>query len=160
MKKRNKKYAPKIASANTLEWAIAGRCLLPKHMQDGILGSVRQAMQDMRFGRLTKDTWNTLANAANIAEALCYLNIGNNLLPQIEYTQNALHDIAMRMIERGTSTCYAQELATITEGMEMYEIQLSLCTQAELTKALKNVERAHNDGRMVKVKDAYERMAA
>ncbi len=41
---------------------------------------------------------------------------------------------AMRMLSSGKSTCRGDEIAAVVEALNMYRIQLSLCTQAEMAK--------------------------
>lgn len=60
----------------------------------------------------------------------------------------------------GSSTCYASELAAITEGREMYRAQMTLCSQAEMMRALRRVNDLHRSGGMQDVKRLYEGMAA
>lgn len=157
-KPRSKKYVPKDVSANAMNWAIAGRCLMPEFKQIALMEPVLESMMLLRKGAAGRDDWNSIANAMNIAEALAHHQIGPNLLPQILAAQSALHAVAMRMLNTGKSTCYAQELADITEGIDLYRIQLTLCTQAEMSKSVRRVEELHRNGSMADVKKLYEGM--
>lgn len=158
-KPRKKAYKPKDVSANAMNWAIAGRCLMPEGQQKQLMESVQEAMMLLRKGAAKRDDWNELANSMNLAEALAHHQIGTNLLPQILAAQSALHDIALRMLKTGSSTCYATELALITEGIDLYRIQLTLCTQAEMSKSVRRVEELHRNGSMQDVRKLYEGMA-
>lgn len=95
----------------------------------------------------------------NIAEALIYFQIGTNLRPQIDAALGALHSVAMRILKTGKSTCYASELAAITEGRDLYKIQLSLCSQAEAMRATRRVADMQRSGAMDDVKKLYEEPA-
>lgn len=159
MKRRNKKYRPRAVLLNSFENAIVGRSLIPESMRQELLEPVKEAADKLQFERIDKDDWNILAQASNIAEALAGLNIGPNLLPQIKAMQNALQAIGQRMIERNTSTARASELADIREGIEMYSAQLKVCTQAELSKAVRKVNDILRSGGMLLIRDTYGKIA-
>jgi len=71
----------------------------------------------------------------------------------------ALHTVAMRMLSKGSSTLRATELAAIREGRDMYQIQLSLCSQAECMRAVSRVQNLHRSGAMADVAKLYAQMA-
>lgn len=157
---RNKSYRPKPVNPAAMNWAIAGAYTLPMDKQQELIGYVDLALDALRRGAATREDWNSLANGANISEALAYFEIGTNFMSAIGEAQDALHAVALRMLSSGKSTCYATELAAITEGRDLYQIQLGLCSQAEMMRAVCRVTDLHRCGAMKNVAQIYERMAA
>jgi DNA-binding FrmR family transcriptional regulator len=153
--KRHKSYRPRDVQLDAVSWAIAGATCIPPASQAAALAPVMAAVRVLKQGMATRVDWNVVAQCMNLAEALAALQIGSNLMPQIGAGQKALHRIALRMLERGTSTCYATELADIDEAVVMYRVQLSLCTQAEFSRAVVRVKDLHRSGAMDDVARLY-----
>jgi hypothetical protein len=158
VKKRNKSYRPREILADPISWAIAGAHTLPTESQSALLAPIDAAIVLLKQGKATRDDWNVCAQALNLAEALAGAQIGSNLMPQIRAGHKALEQVAIRMIERGTSTCYAAELAAIDEAIVMYRCQVRVCTQAEMSRALARVKELHRTGAMDQVAEIYEKM--
>ena len=157
--KRNKAYKPRPVNPQAMNWALSGAHTLPMHKQVELIGYVDVALDRLRQGRAARDDWNTLANGMNIAEALVHFQIGTNLIDQINDAQDKLHGIGIRMLSTGKSTCYAHELASIAEGRDMYKIQLGLCSQAEIMRAVQRVNDFHRSGAMKYVVRLYQAMS-
>lgn len=134
---RNKKYTPRDVQSDPVSWAIAGVHLMPAQMIAQCLDPINVAFLLLKRGVATRDEWNHVSTALNIAEALAGLDVGVNLMPAIEKGQHALHKIALRMLETGDKACKAPELANIAEAIAMYRAQLQVCTQAEIGRAVK-----------------------
>lgn len=154
-KKPRKAYKPRPVNPDALRWAIAGAHTVPKHQQDQLLSHVDVGLDKLRRAEAGRDEWNSLANALNIAEALVDLEIGTNLLPVIKAGQEALYAVGMRMCGGARSTCKEQEIAAICEAIDMYRIQLRLCSQAELSKAVRRIQDLHRSGAMTDIERVY-----
>jgi|SRR5450830_578795 len=159
-KKRNKAYRERPVNPRAIDWALAGSYTLPAEKQAELLGFVDHGFDRLRAGAATRDDWNTVANGMNIAEALTYFQIATNFKDEIQKAMAALRTIATRMLKTGSSTCYAAELADIKEARDIYKIQLSLCSQAECSRAVRRVNDLHRCGAMQDVARLYEEMAA
>ncbi|MBK5061808.1 hypothetical protein [Paraburkholderia domus] len=127
-----------------MEWAMAGAHLLPAERRAELFGPVAQAFEALREGAATMEQWYTIDNGLRLSEALIGLNIGNNLAPQIGDGRTALEAVGARLRVTGLSTCRAAELPLVREATELYEIQLGLCTQGEISKAVRAVQRKIN----------------
>ncbi len=160
MKKRTKKYRPREVTADPISWAIAGVHTLPVESQASIMEPIDDAFLLLKKGVARREDWNVVGQALNLAEAFGGMQIGPNLLPAIMAGQSALHRIALRMLETGSSTCYGAELATIEEALMMYRVQLKVCTQAELSRAFQRLKNLHRCGAMQDVARLYEQMDA
>lgn len=146
--KRTKRYQPRIVQPDSVAWAVAGVHKMPFQRIDALFVPINAAVTLLKQGKATRCEWNGICQALNIAEALAGLQIGANLLPEIRAGQTALKQIALRMIGKGSATCYASELAAVDESLVMYRAQLKVCTQAELERAIAKVKAAHNSGAM------------
>ena len=138
-KNRGKRYSPKPVSANSLEWAMAGAHLLPVVKRDELFGPVFEAIEALRAGTASSEQWYAIDNGLRLSEALIGLNIGNNLAPQIADGRRALDAVGLRLRTSCSSTCRSSELVVIREAVELYKIQLGLCTQAEMSKGVRSV---------------------
>ena len=145
-KSRGKRYSPKTISANAMEWAMAGAHLLPPARRAELLESLVGAFEALRKGAASMEQWYTLDNGLRLSEALIGLNIGNNLAPQIADGRGALGAVGARLRQTGSSTCRALELDLIREALDLYQILLGLCTQAEISKAVRHVGNTINSG--------------
>lgn len=159
-KKRSKAYKPRHVQSDPASWAIAGSYKIPLNLQIELRDPLIEALVLLREGVAKRDDWNQLSTALNLAEALAGLQIGSNLVPAIKAGQHALAAVALRMQKTGRSTLWASELADITEALEMYRIQVSLCSQAEFSRATHKVKDMHRGGGMRDVAHLYERMPA
>ena len=157
--KRNKAYRPRPVNPQAMDWAISGAHTLPMQKQVELIGYVDVALDRLRQGRASRVDWNTLANGMNIAEALAHFQIGTNLVDRINEAQDKLHGVGMRMLSTGKSTCYAHELTAIAEGRDIYKIQLGLCSQAEIMRAVQRVNDFHRSGAMKDVARLYQAMS-
>lgn len=138
-KKPKKKYVKKIVYANTIEIAVTKRALVSKANQEDWFGPVQAAFEAMQRGTLDKEGWVAMSNGLNVAFSLGqFCDIGPNLLPEIKRGQDALLKVGVRLHHDGRVTCWALEMALIREALDLFKIQLSLCTNGELTKALKH----------------------
>lgn len=147
-KKRTKKYCPRPVRTNAVDWAIAGVHKLVSDDCNLIINPLKRALEHFKRATAGRQEWNDLAEAMNIAEALAGLSIGPNLLPRIHKTQAALQQIALRLLATGSSACKAPELAAITEVIVCFSAQVQLCTQGELSRALKRVKNMRRSGAM------------
>lgn len=143
-KSRGKRYSPRPVSANAMEWALAGAHLFPAAKRAELFEPVADAFEALREGAASMEQWYTLDNGLRLSEALIELNIGNNLAEAIRAGRDALDAVGARLRATGSSTCRAAELALIREATELYQIQLGLCTQAEMSKAVRLVQNKIN----------------
>ena len=159
-KPRNKKYRPRQIQADPVSWAVAGVHNFPFATVDESFRVINTYVSLLKQGKARREDWNFICQMLNTAEALAQLAVGQNLLPQIRAGQDALKAIALRMIERGPTACYARELAAIDEALFMHRAQMSACTQAEYGRAVQKVKRTLMSGGADDMVALYEKMCA
>jgi len=157
-KKRSKKYVPKDIQLDPISWAVAGVHNFPFATVDKTFEPINAAVLLLKQGKAAREDWNVPCQALNVAEALTGQGVGGNLLPAIRAGQEALKAIALRMLSRGTATCYAAELAAIDEALQMYRAQMSACTQAEFGRAVQRAKTLLMSGAKDDVARLYQQM--
>lgn len=157
-KPRTKKYSPRPIRFNAMDWAIAGVHKMVESDRKAVLAPVLEGVDRLRQGKATRAHWNDVCESLNVAEALAELHIGDNLLPDFNAGHEALHQVALRMLAGGSSTCRASELAAIREAVELYALQLTLCTQAELSRAVRRVKALMDGGALNDVARTYAKL--
>lgn len=157
-KPRSKKYVARDINLDALSWALAGVHTLPMECVERVMAQVNDALTAFKRRTATREDWNMLVQCLNVAEGLAALHIGPNLLPDFLRAQMMLQRIALRMADTGSNACKAPELAAITQALAMYRIQLRLCSQGELSRALAKVKAMHNNGGMNEVAHLYTLM--
>lgn len=157
-KPRTKKYRPRPVSANAMDWAIAGAHKMPAADIALVMAPVLAGYDLLRKGGADRPDWNDVCTALNMGEALTELHIGDNLRPDFDAGHAALHQIALRMLAGKGSTCYSGELLAVKEAIDMYQIQLGICTQAEFSRALKRVKNLLLGGATDDVAQTYARL--
>ena len=91
--------------------------------------------------------WNSLADAANMAETLAGMGLGSGadadrVISDAQHAQHALHDVHQRHTQRGTWTLYADEIDALRWLVTLHcTVQLSACSYGEFCDAY---ERTHN----------------
>lgn len=128
---------------------MAGSHLLPTARRGELFDPVAEAFDALHDGAASMEQWYTIDNGLRLSAALIELNIGNNLAEAIRAGREALKGVGDRLRVTGSSTCRAVELALIREATELYKIQLGLCTQGEISKAVRAVQRKINGAGLV-----------
>lgn len=155
--KRTKRYVQREQLVDPVSWAVAGAHKLPTATVAATMAAITPALKLLKQGRATRNDWNVVCQAVNVAEALAGLQVGHNLLSEIKAGEAALLAVALRMIE-GRATCYAIELAAIDEALFVYEAQLKVCTQSDIGKAIARVKELFRSGAMDNVVAIFDRM--
>lgn len=143
--KPRRKYRPKPVTTDPIGYSICGAALFMKSQQAKLMSGPNAAFDLLRQGKARNADWNDIMQALTVGQRLCDANIGNNLRDDIEAGMTALSKVGVRMQQTGKpTTCYAAELAAIREALDLYGIQISLCTQGEYTRAVAAVTRFIN----------------
>lgn len=101
------------------------------------------AVNALQYGQFSADHWKALADAFNIAEALAQppVNIANDHAGKFDEAQKVLFALSEQRRDKGTWTPRAQQLETIKDAMELFEIQLRYVGQGEFEHAVNKLRR-------------------
>ena len=158
MSKPRKKYRPRPISVDPIADAIYGSALMSKDRKDSMLMEMYVALDMLRMGKADRQQWNFIVRAANVGEALTEMRIGKDLRPEFDAGHEALHQVALRMLKTGSSTCHGYELKAIRECVAVFASQIDHCTNKEFAQAERNVERQLASGKCQDVKRDYEKL--
>jgi hypothetical protein len=140
-KPRNKAYKPRPARANTL--SIFGG------MGDTHANKLREiqtlnhlAMVDMTQGRGTREQWNRIVGAINMANVLCEHGIGNEFRQITIAARQALLAVGMRAVRNEERFVFTgTELTTINEALACHDAQLENSRAIDIDRAADEVTR-------------------
>lgn len=148
MRKRSK-YKPRPVLANPVQWVIGGFQPMRDNPQAiGLKIKNHQAMHDMLHGEASRDSFDLLIAAMNMAEALMLVNptkLGGHLSEEIRAAQDALHAMGKRSLAKGVFRFTGPELQAMNTGMDIHDQQLDTCNIAELDEAVQLVFKTIRD---------------
>lgn len=137
-KRRQKKYRPRDVLLNPVAVAIEGQSLAGLSHPDAIIRTRilnHEALEEIRQGRGTYQTFNALTNAMNMAMGLCLVGIGQEHQEDIGLALDAMHDMAHRWQDKGSMAFTGVELNAVREGLDLHDQQLDYATVKELERA-------------------------
>ena len=137
-KKRRRTPVPLI---NPIDMAIQRACKITPARRAELVKACADALHQLLQGRGDNPGWAELADAMNIAEALCELQIANNLVDTVTQAQAALAAVIQRAKHTRCWTLYATEINALREGLWLYGVQLEHCSAGEHLRAMELVRR-------------------
>lgn len=153
MKKRSKKYVPKGTTTNTL--AIFGG-MLGTHGErlQAVQLKSHQALAEIVQGRGTRDHWNLVVGAVNMANVMCDMGIGAEYRPVMLAARDAMMEIGKRAAANANRFVFkGEELQTVNEMMDMHDAQLENIRAVDVDRAvdevMRRVKNGHKDNRSV-----------
>ena len=139
--KPRKRYVPKPVDHDPVGLAMAHAGLLLPHQRDMLRLPAKAAFDQLRSGHGAWPAWCDVADAMNVAERLCDLNICNDHRATVLAAPAALAGVYWRQHERASWVLRGPEIAALEAGLEIASIQLDYCSQGELGTAIKAVQR-------------------
>jgi hypothetical protein len=136
-----KAYRPRALSTDPVEQAIAGAATPPVSTLASLIGPMRQSLDELRRGDGCKASWECLADALNVAQALTDLGIAPDHRDTIVRACRSLGTLSERVNASGSWTLRAAELTALQDACEIHEIQLELASQREIRDAITAVQR-------------------
>lgn len=139
-KPRDKAYKRKPVNKNAMFVAINGTRKFTEPEKAAMIRPLHFAFEELREGKMTKDTWTTLAAMLNTAVCLGMENIAPNFKPVYDATIQAMMELRHRLLEDGRVTAYPAQLRQIEEAIALFLIQLDLCTYREYFRATEEIQ--------------------
>lgn len=144
MKKRSK-YRPKGYRLDNMAWVTSGLQRVGTLPEAGVNLKLKNqiALDSMVRGEGTRDQFDVLIAAFNVAEALWRINenLGELHAPDIKAAQDALFNMGKRYQRTGSMAFTGPELQAVRYGMDIHNAQLDACTVREMEQALDFVRR-------------------
>ena len=141
--KPRKRFNPKRhpVDVNPAELAFGQAALLHPSQRTAIIGKATGAYEAFRTGGGSAYLWGDLADALNIAEALARRNLANDHAHKFSAGQAALSAVIARKADGGSFTLRPAELVALRDALDIYEIQLEVCSTREYLEAFDEVKR-------------------
>ena len=134
---RRKHYA----LSNPIALAIAGACIT----DDGRLDKLRllelSAIDAFARGAATVDDWRTVADLTNLAQTMCEMGIGPEVLPAAVQVESVLGESHERFKATGRMGTTGPGLHAMRELQEWHHLQRTAVARSVYERA---IERTHN----------------
>lgn len=141
--KPRKRFDPRRhpIDVNPPELAFGQAALLHPSQRVDIVRKAAGAFEAFRTGAGSAYAWGDLADALNIAEALAKRNLANDHAHKFSAGQEALAAVIARKAGGGSYTLKPAELTALRDALDIYEIQLEVCSTREYLEAFDEVQR-------------------
>lgn len=141
MKKRSKKYRPREIAINPIVEIFGGMgSTHAQHLQTLHIKN-HAALAAMVQGRGTRDDWDRLVGAINMANVMCEQGIGNEFRAQTIAARDALCEVGKRYHKFGNFGFTGAELKTMNEAFACHEAQLENVRAIDVDRAADEVLR-------------------
>ncbi|WP_305821365.1 hypothetical protein [Massilia brevitalea] len=140
-KRRDKKYKPKYVARNVLTTIFGG--MSGDHVEHLRLIQIRshKALADMAQGAGTREGWDLLVGAINMANVMCEQGIGNEFRQATIAARDALLEVGKRIVKLDRVIMRGDELNAIREGLECHDAQLENVRAIDVERAFREVDR-------------------
>lgn len=140
-KPRNKKYRPKYVARNVLSTIFGG--MSGDHIDHLRTIQIRshKALADMAQGHGTREGWDLLVGAINMANVMCEQGIGNEYRAITIAARDALLAVGKRIVTLDRVILKGDELNAIRDGLECHDAQLENECAIDVERAYQEVER-------------------
>lgn len=134
---RSRQAHPRRAATNAWAIAINGARALSTDDVNGQRLLLNRALGEFTRGIDCGRHWMTLADAGNMAETLCTMNLGAGADAErvIQDAQRALADVHGRREQGGSWTLHADEIDALRWLVQLHVTQLGACSYREFETA-------------------------
>lgn len=149
MSRRARRRAAGHVALNAVEIAVNRARKLDAADVTGQMTIVRHALAEFCRGNDCAMHWDNLAVTGNVAEILADAGIGSGDEAEnvISKAQQALHDVRIRQVQRGTWTLYADEIDALHWLVQLHAVQLAACSYGEFSDALARLQTRQQQAR-------------
>lgn len=140
-KKRNKRYKPRDVALNPLSEIFGGMSGdHADHLRTVNVGN-HQALAAIAQGAGTRNQWDLLVGAMNMANVLCEQGIGPELREALLAGRDAMLECGKRWHRTGKFVFTGPELANMNEAMACHDAQLENIRAIDVERAYHEVRR-------------------
>lgn len=141
MKRRKKYGGPKYIARNVLTTIFGG-------MSGDHIGHLRalqirnhKALADMAQGKGSREGWDLLVGAINMANVMCEQGIGDEFRQTTIAARDALLEVGKRIVRLNRCVLTGDELTAIREALECHDAQLENIRAIDVERAAQEVDR-------------------
>ena len=140
-KKPRKPHRPKYIARNVLSTVFGG--MGGDHIEHLRTIQIRshRALAEMTQGRGTREGWDLLVGAVNMANVMCEQGIGDEFRAVTIGARDALLEVGKRIVTKGRVLLKGDELGAIREALECHDAQLENVRAIDVERAAREVER-------------------
>lgn len=141
-KPRNKKYqGPKYVCRNVLSTVFGGMgSAHGDHLRELQIEN-HLAMVEMAQGRGTREQWNLIVGAINMANVMCEQGIGNEFREKTIAARDAMLAVGKRAVQNDDRFIFkGDELQAINEALDCHDAQLENSRAIDVDRAAMTVE--------------------
>lgn len=142
-KPRNKKYqGPKYVCRNVLSTVFGGMgSSHAEHLRELQIKN-HLAMAEMAQGRGTREQWNQIVGAINMANVMCEQGIGDEFRAQTIAARDAMLAVGKRAVKNNDRFVFTgDELQAINAALDCHDAQLENSRAIDVDRAAMEVER-------------------
>ena len=152
---RRKAYKPKPVVQNPLNFIFGGlKRIDPEHLTDLNVKN-HAAMHAMVHGRGTRDAWDLLVGAINMANVMCELGTGAEYRAELLAGRDALLAIGRRYLMVGRFAFTDDEMRAMNLALEVHDAQLEASRVIDVERATDEViRRVKNNSNTVRIDQA------
>lgn len=100
-----------------------------------------RALDEMIQGRGTREGWDLLVGAINMANVMCEQGIGNEFREQTIAAREALVEVGKRILKTERAVLRGEELKTLRTALECHDAQLENVRAIDVDRAYLEVQR-------------------
>ena len=152
-KKPRKTYRPKPVRVDPVGYVLAGFKPLGEVGHELVLLRIKNhgALAQMTKGEATNEDFNMLISALNVTEALMLQGMATRWHTQLKAGQEALKVVGNRYKTIKRFVLKGEEMSALNLAMEIHDAQLSICTIAQIERAIMMVRRVVSSGKATSI---------
>lgn len=145
-KPRNKKYQPKYVARNPMATFFGG--MSGEHANELMVLNLRNhhALSAIAQGRGTREDWDKIVGAINMANIMCERGIGDEYRQDMIAARDALCECGKRIVKTGRVLFTGDELRAVNAGMAAHDAQLENVRAIDIDQAAAEVIRRVRHG--------------
>ncbi len=147
IKKRTKKYqGPKYVSTNPAATFLGGMTGQHADQLNVIRIGSHMAMADMTIGKGSRESWDRLVGAINMANVMVEMGIGNEFKGQTIAARDALCECGKRAVRTGRFIFKGSEISALNEALDCHDAQITNVRAVDIDRAANEVIRRIRHG--------------
>lgn len=130
-----------FALSNPIALAIAGACVTDEGRLDKLRLLELSAIESFATGAATVDDWRTVADLTNLAQTMCEMGIGPEVLPAAQKVESVLGESHQRYVATGRMGTTGPGLHAMRDLQEWHHLQRTSVARSVYETA---IQRTHN----------------